>query len=101
MMSGVLDLDILYTQLPPEIKASILSLTTILTTGVHDYIVCKGSLDGNYTASVGYRWHIKKISPLTTPSLSWNWIWKAALPEKNQNSPLVYVPRLSSYYNYA
>uniref|UniRef100_A0A151UGD4 Ribonuclease H protein At1g65750 family n=1 Tax=Cajanus cajan TaxID=3821 RepID=A0A151UGD4_CAJCA len=74
------NLSSLWTSLSKDFNHVLLKQTLLLSEGLHDCIVWKPDLTGNYSAKSGYNW--LTFEPEQQPSEDkWLWIWKIYAPE--------------------
>lgn len=93
IQNGMWNLNLLYTTLPQNIAHHISG--TALNPHIKDCkcITWLGHPNGAYTANYSYKWLTNQLNVnFNSSDNSWTWIWKAHIPEKNQNFTLDCLP---------
>jgi ribonuclease HI len=75
--------NVLYTDLAPEVKERVNSITIDLNSEVSDRYTWNGNLNGIYTAQDGYYWlNRQNFNHNPSDGISWSWLWQLPAPEK-------------------
>ena len=73
----------IYTILPTALAEAINNTHLSFNDSIEDAFIWSHNKTGVYSTKSGYHWLLSHHEADNPASVSWNWIWKLKVPEKN------------------